>query len=93
VERLVRDGRVLVDGFPVGNPRSLTRSRTFTSSSTRISRSMSAAAGGFTLASAVGAAACGIAAAGWHVLASLPSPVRGAGGAIEFFVHARKESA
>jgi hypothetical protein len=31
----------------------------------------------------------GIAAAGWDVVASSESPVRGAGGAVEFFVHAR----
>lgn len=40
------------------------------------------------LARAVG----GIEAAGWHVQGSIESPVRGAGGAIEFLVHAtRKE--
>lgn len=32
----------------------------------------------------------GIESAGWHVLAERESPVRGAGGAVEFFVHARR---
>ena len=35
-------------------------------------------------------AARGIAAAGWHVLASIPSPVPGARGALELLLHARR---
>lgn len=39
---------------------------------------------------ALGAAIAGIERAGWHVEASLESPVRGAHGAVEFLVHAAR---
>jgi 23S rRNA (cytidine1920-2'-O)/16S rRNA (cytidine1409-2'-O)-methyltransferase len=39
---------------------------------------------------AVDAAAVGIGAAGWRLLGTTESPVRGARGAVEFFVHARR---
>jgi len=44
-----------------------------------------------TLRAALAHASAGIEAAGWQVLGSMRSPVTGARGAIEFFVHARKE--
>ena len=37
-------------------------------------------------------AADGIAAAGWHVVSSIRSPLRGARGSIELFIHARKDT-
>jgi 23S rRNA (cytidine1920-2'-O)/16S rRNA (cytidine1409-2'-O)-methyltransferase len=43
-----------------------------------------------TLASALAAAAAGIAQAGWHVIASVPSPVLGHHGAKELLLHARR---
>jgi 23S rRNA (cytidine1920-2'-O)/16S rRNA (cytidine1409-2'-O)-methyltransferase len=43
-----------------------------------------------TLAAALDRASDGIEAAGWRVLASIRSPVLGAGGSTEFLVHARK---
>jgi 23S rRNA (cytidine1920-2'-O)/16S rRNA (cytidine1409-2'-O)-methyltransferase len=46
-----------------------------------------------TLESALGRACEGIAAAGWTVLGSIRSPVRGAGGSSEFLVHARYAAA
>jgi 23S rRNA (cytidine1920-2'-O)/16S rRNA (cytidine1409-2'-O)-methyltransferase len=42
------------------------------------------------LAAAVTTARAGIDAAGWHVLAEMESPMRGARGAVEFLVHARR---
>jgi predicted rRNA methylase YqxC with S4 and FtsJ domains len=39
---------------------------------------------------AVGRAAAALEASGWHVEGSIRSPVVGAGGAIEFFLHARR---
>jgi 23S rRNA (cytidine1920-2'-O)/16S rRNA (cytidine1409-2'-O)-methyltransferase len=42
-----------------------------------------------TLAAALSEAVAGIEAAGWTVAGSTESPVRGARGAVEFFVHAR----
>jgi 23S rRNA (cytidine1920-2'-O)/16S rRNA (cytidine1409-2'-O)-methyltransferase len=44
-----------------------------------------------TLAEALDRAAAGIEAAGWRVLGGMESPLRGAGGAEELFVHARRE--
>ncbi|MGH3104764.1 MAG: SAM-dependent methyltransferase [Gaiellaceae bacterium] len=43
-----------------------------------------------TLERALSTAVAGIGAAGWDVLSTIESPERGARGAIEFFVHARK---
>jgi 23S rRNA (cytidine1920-2'-O)/16S rRNA (cytidine1409-2'-O)-methyltransferase len=42
------------------------------------------------LAKALERASAGIKAAGWRVLARMESPLRGAGGAVEHFVHARR---
>ena len=42
------------------------------------------------LAAALGAAVNGVAAAGWHVVGTIDSPVRGAGGAREMLLHARR---
>jgi 23S rRNA (cytidine1920-2'-O)/16S rRNA (cytidine1409-2'-O)-methyltransferase len=42
------------------------------------------------LAAAVAAARAGIEAAGWRVVSDLESPTRGARGAVEFLVHARR---
>jgi hypothetical protein len=43
-----------------------------------------------TLRAAVDAARRGAEHAGWHVHGDMESPVRGARGAVEFFVHARR---
>jgi 23S rRNA (cytidine1920-2'-O)/16S rRNA (cytidine1409-2'-O)-methyltransferase len=43
------------------------------------------------LTAAVGRAAAGITAAGWTVVGSIRSPLPGGRGAIEFFIHARRE--
>ena len=45
------------------------------------------------LAGAVERAASGVASAGWDVLGDMRSPLAGAGGAVEFFLHARRNSA
>jgi 23S rRNA (cytidine1920-2'-O)/16S rRNA (cytidine1409-2'-O)-methyltransferase len=42
------------------------------------------------LEAALAAARLGIAAAGWHVVGDMESPARGARGAVEYFVHARR---
>lgn len=42
-----------------------------------------------TLAEALDRASAGIEAAGWSVRGRIESPLRGAGGSVEFFVHAR----
>jgi 23S rRNA (cytidine1920-2'-O)/16S rRNA (cytidine1409-2'-O)-methyltransferase len=43
-----------------------------------------------TLARALSAAKAGIDAAGWRVISSIESPMRGKRGAVEFFIHARR---
>lgn len=45
-----------------------------------------------TLEEALNRAQVGVAAAGWAVLASIRSPLLGGRGAIEYFIHARKET-
>jgi 23S rRNA (cytidine1920-2'-O)/16S rRNA (cytidine1409-2'-O)-methyltransferase len=45
-----------------------------------------------TLGAALREAQAGIEAAGWHVVATAPSPVRGSRGAVELLLHARRRS-